>query len=502
MSAKKIQILPLNRVEGDLELHLELRDGAVYEVRSVGTMYRGIENILKGRAPLDSLVITPRICGICSTAHLKAAAKALDMVFGVDVPDNARRVRNVTLMAEQLQNDLRHSFLLFCPDFTHAAHARQPLHAEAVQRYLPLKGTTARQVIQQTKTLLEIVAVLGGQWPHSSFMVPGGVVSVAGVNEINQCRSLLRNFRRWYEHRILGCPLERWLDVKNRTNLFRWLEEKPAHHDSDLGFFIRFCAAAGLIRPTGGYRNFLSYGAFEMPRQTAVKRINGGKTLLPGGFVNDGVPATFNQEKIGEDIACARFTGYTGSRHPFNGLTRPLAATEDDVKYSWAKAPRYHNLPAETGPLAERVVAADPLFIDLVTPDGPSVFSRQLARLVRPAQILPVMDTWLQEIGHSPEGFFTNYAKVTDGQGFGLVQAHRGALGHWLQIENGRIAHYQIITPTAWNASPRDGAGRRGPWEQALVGTHIDNPAQPIEAEHIVRSFDPCLVCAVHTVAT
>ncbi len=96
MSTKNVKILPLNRVEGDLEIHLELEDHIVSEVRSVGTMYRGFENLLIGRAPLDGLVITPRICGICSTAHLKAAAKALDMVFEADVPDDARRVRNIT----------------------------------------------------------------------------------------------------------------------------------------------------------------------------------------------------------------------------------------------------------------------------------------------------------------------------------------------------------------------------------------------------------------------
>ena len=113
------KIIPLNRVEGDLEIQLEIEDDVVRDARSVGTMYRGIENLMTGRGPMDSLVITPRICGICTTAHLNAAAKALDMAYNVQVPDNAQRLRNVTLLVEQLQNDIRHAVFLFMPDLTH-----------------------------------------------------------------------------------------------------------------------------------------------------------------------------------------------------------------------------------------------------------------------------------------------------------------------------------------------------------------------------------------------
>ena len=129
---------------------------------------------MTGRGPLDSLVITPRICGICTTAHLCAAARALDMACQVTIPADAQRLRNTTLMVEQIQNDLRHLFLLFMPDFTRSHYAEHPLFDQAVARYQPLKGQTTLQTIQATKRLIEIVAILGGQWPHSSFMVPAG----------------------------------------------------------------------------------------------------------------------------------------------------------------------------------------------------------------------------------------------------------------------------------------------------------------------------------------
>ncbi len=153
------KIIPLNRVEGDLEIHLQIDDGRVTDARSVGTMYRGFENLLIGRAPLDSLVITPRICGICSTAHLLAAASALDMAYHAAVPGNAWRIRNATLMVEQLQNDIRQSYLLFMPDLAHPAYAQNPMFDEAVQRYEPMKGQTALQAISETKKILEIIAL-------------------------------------------------------------------------------------------------------------------------------------------------------------------------------------------------------------------------------------------------------------------------------------------------------------------------------------------------------
>ncbi|MBW1680415.1 MAG: nickel-dependent hydrogenase large subunit, partial [Deltaproteobacteria bacterium] len=188
MSAKKIQVIAMNRVEGDLEVHLEMEDGLIREARCVGTMFRGIENLLLGRGLLDGLVITPRICGICTTAQLKAAAKALDVAFEADVPDNGRRIRNITLMVEMLQNDIRHAFLLFLPDFTNSIYRSFPFYDEIVNRYAPLKGRTVIETIKETKRILEITAILGGQWPHSSFMVPGGVVSVPSISDLATCR--------------------------------------------------------------------------------------------------------------------------------------------------------------------------------------------------------------------------------------------------------------------------------------------------------------------------
>lgn len=488
------KIIPLNRVEGDLEIHLELnRDNEVIMARSVGTMYRGIENLMTGRGPMDSLVITPRICGICTTAHLCAAAKALDMACQVSIPADAHRLRNATLMVEQVQNDLRHLFLLFMPDFTRPHYADHPLYAEAMARYQPLRGHTTIRTIQETKKLIEIIAILGGQWPHSSFMVPGGVVSVPSGGDIAQCRHILSGFRKWYEKQVLGCSLERWQAVDSWEGLQAWVDEDAAHRYSELGFFLRLGQSTGMDRIGRGVDRFISAGGLEQPQP------DGATTpLFPAGIFSPVGVSPLDPQKITEDVACSFFKDTPG--HPFESRTLADPDTDDDRKYSWAKAPRYDGQPAETGPLADLLMAGNPLFVDRVRSRGASVLIRELARMVRPAMLLPALEQCISGMSHADAQFYTDTLKPLTASSFGMVTAPRGILGHWLVIKDGKIANYQIITPTAWNGSPRDRDGTPGPWEQAIAGTLVRQPDDPVEVEQIVRSFDPCLVCTVHAI--
>jgi hydrogenase large subunit len=110
------------------------------------------------------------------------------------------------------------------------------------------------------------------------------------------------------------------------------------------------------------------------------------------------------------------------------------------------------------------------------------------------------MEEWLWQL--DPRS--SSYADVkipASGEGAGLTEAPRGALGHWVRVQDSLIANYQIITPTNWNASPRDDYGNRGPIEQAFIGTSVADPENPIEVVRVVRSFDPCLACAVHLIS-
>ncbi len=499
MAHKKTINIPLNRVEGDLEIRVEVDDGVVLNSWSSGTMYRGYERILMGRGALDGLVITPRICGICGTSHLTAASQALDMIANATPPPDAVRVRNLALMTEHIQSDMRHGFLMFTVDFVNPAYKDLDLFEEAVHRYEPFKGETVIEVIRETKKILEIIAIIGGQWPHSSYMVPGGIVSVPSSSDLLQCRLLLSQYRNWYERRILGCSLERWLEVRSGADLDTWLEESDSHRESDLGFYIRFARKIGLNKIGQGHGNFISYGSLNLPEETQVRSQRGNGLLIPAGLAQGIKIQEFDQEKIAEHVAYSWFVDYEGGRHPFEGETRPYATGQEGKEYSWAKAPRYDGLPAETGPLAEMVIAGQSLFTDLINKYGPSVFLRELARLVRPTELIPAMDIWLSELKGDGK-FYSSPGKDIKGRGFGLTEASRGALGHWVQIGNDGIEHYQIITPTAWNASPRDSNETRGPVEESLIGTEIKDINNPVELGHVVRSFDACLVCTVHTV--
>ncbi|MFZ5773861.1 MAG: nickel-dependent hydrogenase large subunit [Thermodesulfobacteriota bacterium] len=502
MARQKILNIPLNRVEGDLEISVAIEDGVVTDAWSSGLMYRGIENILTGRAALDGLVITPRICGICTTSHLTAAAQALDAAFAITPPPDAVKVRNLALLCEMLQSDVKHGFLMFAVDFVNRRYAGHPLFAEAERRYTPFRGETVLQAIRETSALVEIIALIGGQWPHSSFMVPGGIASAPSAGDLLQCRINVKRFRAWYEERVLGCRLERWREVQSAADLDAWLAEDDAHRQGELGFFLRFAREADLARTGRGHGNFLSYGAFPLPAGTAVRPLGKNPDLLvpPGFLAGTAAHATpFHQEKIAEHLRYSWYEDDTDPLHPALGQTRPYASGDEGGKYSWAKAPRYDGRPAETGPLAEMLISGQPLFTDLAARAGASTFLRQLARLVRPALLLPALETWSHEI--DPNGlFYRSPAPVADGEGIGLTQVPRGALGHWLTIKDGRIARYQIITPTAWNGSPRDNQGTRGPWEEALIGASVADPDNPVELGHVVRSFDACLVCTVHQV--
>ena len=489
--------VPLNRVEGDLELRVDVRDGVVVDAWSRGTMYRGIENVMCGRGPLDGLVVTPRICGICGTAHLSAAAQALDRIAGVRPPENALHVRNLALATEHLQSDVRQAILMFMVDFTQPAYHDHPARDEIAARYAPFCGESVVSTLQATRRVLELIAILGGQWPHSSYMVPGGVTSRPNDADLLACRQLVDEYRRWYERQVLGCALEYWAEVTTAEELERWYEASEQHRASDLGWFLRLAREAGLERVGVGTGCFLSYGAFEIAGEPATT--GAPARHWPAGFARGTEIAALDPAAIREHTAASWYAGEGTGVHPARGETRPYASGGEGQRYSWAKAPRYEGEAAETGPLAELLIARDPLITDIVRRAGASAWVRQLARIVRPARLLPLMEDWLDalDLGAS---FYRAAPEIGEGEAAGLVEASRGALGHWVRIAGGKIRHYQVIAPTTWNGSPRDANGRRGPWEEALIGTPVLDAHNPVEVGHVVRSFDPCLVCTVHAV--
>ena len=199
---------------------------------------------------------------------------------------------------------------------------------------------------------------------------------------------------------------------------------------------------------------------------------------------------------ISEDTAHAWMGGSATPLHPENGVTLPDVSRQ--AAYSWCKAPRLDGEVMETGALARQLVAGSSLLREWVAARGGSVAARVLARLLETARVVVSAQAWLSEL--QPAGAFCEQARLPEtGRGAGLTEAARGSLGHWIDVRKGLLFNYQIIAPTTWNFSPRDGLGRPGALEKALVGTPVGaGERTPVAVQHVVRSFDPCMVCTVH----
>ena len=493
--------LEVNRVEGDLRVELEIAHGRVRSARSIGTMYRGFEQILLGRDPLDALAITPRICGICSTTHLYAAVTAIESASGIVPAPAAVRIRNLCLMAETIQSDLRHACIYAAADFCDPHWANLSEAGAAQAAFAPLAGSAVRETIDYTTRILKIVAHFGGQWPHSSFMVPGGVTIADCARQLQSARAIHREVSGWFERSVLGDSLAAFLAIDSLDTFVRWRDD-AAREGAWLPLYDRLWVAAGLDDVGRSHPQLLTFGSLPA---LATGDGEAPANRLPAGVfdVGTGGRDRAEVERITEDVSHAWFFDPDGvARHPANGITQP-AWSQGGTAYSWAKAPRYDGLPAQTGPLALLASAGDPLVGDMLKRRGDSARVRAFARLRRSALLLQEMtlelDALQTEFVQKGAPVLIRHGRVADdGVGVGLVDAARGALGHWLRISSGRIAGYQVITPTAWHASPRDRNGVCGPIERALEGLPYEEGKRPILVEQVIRSFDPCLVCTVH----
>lgn len=487
MSKKVVELeVPLNRVEGDLDIKVRIEENKIVEAKSVGTLYRGFENILKGRAPLDALVLTPRVCGICSVSHLLAAAKALEDAYGVTPPPQAVRIRNLSILAETMQSDLRQHYLMFMSDFAHEYYHDKSFYPKAQKLYAPFRGALAMKTLDATKDILKIIAMLGGQWPHTSHIVPGGVVSQVYAQDLLEISNLLHKTKNYLEKEIYTQSLEELLSIDSYEALKKNIAKYP---NSQIALFTQIAKATNLFYTGKTGYGFISYGCVDDPNDPS-------RSFIPAGYSNGKKRVDFDQNKITEDVTYAWYRGDT-PLHPFEEKTDVDRAKEG--AYTWVKAVGYDGSPAQTGPLAEFMMQDDLLFVDLIDRFGDATYVRQLARVLRPSRFIGYMLQMVDEaLEHLNDAVYIKPKALKEAQGVGLGAAARGALGHWVKIKNSKIVSYQIISPTTWNGSPKDAKEQHGPWERALLGLEIKDSDNPMEMGHVIRSFDPCLVCTVH----
>ncbi|MCO6184604.1 nickel-dependent hydrogenase large subunit [Rhizobium sp. L1K21] len=472
---------PFNRVEGDLEVGLDIEDGIILRAEVTTTLFRGFEKILGGRPPMDALVIAPRICGICSVSQSIAAASALRALAGGRAAPNGYLAANLAHAAENIADHLTHFYLFFMPDFARAEYADYEWFERAAARFKAVSGEASAQYLPARRRLLEIMGIIAGKWPHSLAFQPGGVTKAIDIGERIRLAAILADFQVFLEQTLFGASLDDILSLESEDDL----EALRAKGNSDFRFFLDVADDLALRALGKGPGQLLSYGAYHEAEES----------LLPAGIATlEGVRA-FDANAISEDVASSWFEDT--SKNPFEAETSP--DVKKDGAYSWAKSPRIDLEPMETGAAARLAVAGHPLVTALIARDGgTSVRTRVIARVVETAILVHSMQGWLRRM-RLKEAFSSHFSIPDEAAAAGLVEAARGSLGHWVQLRKGQIQRYQIIAPTTWNFSPRDERGIAGPLEQALVGVETGAlGAKSAALQHVIRSFDPCMVCTAH----
>ncbi|PIV53504.1 MAG: nickel-dependent hydrogenase large subunit [Elusimicrobia bacterium CG_4_10_14_0_8_um_filter_37_32] len=506
---KKIVIDPVTRIEGHLKIEATVDNGVIKEAKSSGSLLRGIELILKGRYPLDANQITQRICGVCPICHATASALAIDSALGIDdkIPDNGRILRNLILGSNFLQSHILHFYHLAALDYVDVTQVAKYDGTEELLMslkkfvcgcdpapFLPRYEGDYRfddktnmefsmhyaKALEIRRKSHEMLAIFGGKAPHNCGIITGGVTIKPTIDKITDFLWRLNEIREFIDNIYLPDVL------------------KVAKKYSD---YFSIGAGCG---------NYLAYGGFDLEGKEK-NLVNRKRLLMSGRVSKDLKRQPVEIEKITEDVKHSWYNDSTTGRNPKQGDTVP----EMDKKeaYSFLKSPRYDGSVYEVGPLArilvnyvsgDRVVKeiVDKILGELKT--GPvslfSVAGRHAARAIESKIVADAMAGWVLEL-KPDEPVFQKFEIPDESEGVGLTEAPRGALGHWIKIKEKKIDNYQCVVPTTWNASPRDDKGQHGPIEQALIGTKIKDENNPFEIVRIVRSFDPCLACAVHLVS-
>lgn len=504
----KIIIDPITRIEGHLSVELEVSGGKVADARIRGDMFRGFEKILVGRNPVDAVQITQRICGVCPISHGIASCRCLEDAFKNPVNKNGRLLRNLVLTANFLQSHILHFYHLAALDYVDITavtkytgmdpklnHIKNWVLNEMETKkgrldqvttgapflpryegegiYIQDDAFNLEAIAHYVKALdirlktHQLVAVFGGRVPHAIGLVPGGITQVP---------------------------------TKEKIKLYQDTLEEVEHFVNQI-YLPDIVAVAQMIPDyfkIGQFQDFLAYG--EFPAEN-------GDPYFKSGVLEGGNLANPEINKITEQVKYTRYVS-PSNLHPSGGQTE--ADPKKTQAYSWIKAPRYNGNPMEVGPLARTLInyhaghaevkqEVDGL-LNKLNADASVLLSsngRHAARAIESKLLCARAKKWISEININ-EKPRSEYSIPSEGSGTGLAEAPRGALGHWITIDKGKIGRYQCVVPTTWNASPRDDSDNKGPIEQALIGTPVKDENNPIEATRVIRSFDPCIACAVH----
>lgn len=535
-----IVVDPLTRIEGHLRIEVDVTDGIISDARSCGTLYRGIENILKGRDPRDAQHFTQRTCGVCTFTHALASTRALEDAIGIEIPKNATLIRNLILGILFMHDHIVHFYQLHALDFVDVAAATKAdvKKTAALAAKISKKPSTEKELKDAQDKVIGLVAS-GQLGPFTNAYFLGGHDAYYLDNEANllavthYLAALRIQVKAAKAMAIFGSknPHPQTLIAGGMTcynalndESFKMFTEL---YDETLAF-IENTLIPDVILVGGAYKdwtkfgggavNYLAFGEFPFAGQ---ERDINNRWLKPG-FIKDRDLTKvydFDPSKIEEHV---RHSWYKGdeARHPFDGVTdAEFTEIGDQDRYSWMKAPRYDGMVIETGPLAQMLVSyaqghkevketVDYVLTSLnVGPEALfSTLGRTAARAVEALVIGRQVGVWLDElkanVASGDEQICVNITVPKEARGVGYVNAPRGGLSHWLDIKDGVIANFQLVVPSTWNFGPRDKDGNIGAVEAALIGNPIVDPKRPVEILRTVHSFDPCIACSVHVIDT
>ena len=427
----------LEQIEGEASLYFDMKEDVVDFVTIAFPHFRGMEKMLEGKSALDALVITPRVCGICGHSHLLASVRAIEDAyknsgFAIAVTKKASKVRELTLILELVQNHFKWIYLVLVPHLKELSGSEELLNT-------PLKGAYGASLATK------ILAIFAGQWPHSSYMIPGGITSDFTYVDLTKAKSHLQKLTEYFETETLGVSVEEFLSFESCKD-FVSLE-------SDFAKIERLLIDLGMQKKGHAKDAFLSIGIHEFSYAAKVK----GTRLFK-------IAAKYVQTQE--------------------------AYTPDEKSY--AKNALYKNQFYETGPLARCMAKEFKLIKNMHRRFKDSAYTRVMARIYETAYLLTFCKKLLTEIDINESSCVESVSlKNISGIGEGVVEAPRGPLIHRVQIKEGIIKSYKIITPTQYNIASST-KENPSPAQQAMMN------CSQADAKFIFRTFDVCSVCTTH----
>jgi len=559
--ANRIVIDPITRIEGHLRIEAALdRNNTITEAFSAGTMVRGIENILKKRDPRDAWAFAQRICGVCTTVHATASIRAVEDALGIKIPKAANLMRNMIVAQQFIHDHVMHFYILHALDFVDVVSALKadPKKVSEIQQSISNWPNSSPGYFAEVQKKVKAIVDSGqlslfsnGYWGHPAYKLPPEI-NLLGVAHYLECldwQSQVTKIHTIFGGKnphpnfvVGGVPLPIDMNTDQALNaeslaviadsIKRMKDFVEQVYLPDLLAIAPYYLEYASIGE--GLGNFLVWGEFPEGQLNEIDKL-----IFPRGAIinrdlkNVIVPDPRDAQKMkefvthswykysqGDEVGLFPWDGetvfnYTGPKPPYEYLNV-------EGKYSWLKSPRWNELPMEVGPLArvlvlyatghKQTVELVNLVLEKLKAPVSAIFStlgRTAARAIETKVIVDLLQKFYDELIAEIKAGNTNTfnAEKWDprtwpkkAMGFGYTEAPRGALGHWVVIENKKIKNYQVVVPTTWNASPRDHRNQPGAYEASLVGTRLADPGQPLEILRTIHSFDPCLACAVHII--